>query len=281
VRSSRPMRLTLKQQRCPPRRSSACARAPPCACRLARRLVEREQVIVDERLAVADGGEAANRRRTQHIGDPRVVVDARSALRTSLYTLPARSRSHAPLVLLLLSEPVARLEVDIVQHRAAAFPASAAAHTLAPAWCDAARHRPGRRRRLVPRPRDRRCRHAHAGARRRVPHAALVPHALRPAVARQMSGRPAEEVDRGCTLGGVIVHSADVVLIGFALFTILPDSGSTSGGARRRQHHRHRARTRRADASARRAQRPLHPQREPVRAGDIVTIAGSRAPSRT
>ncbi|TAK55349.1 MAG: mechanosensitive ion channel family protein [Dehalococcoidia bacterium] len=54
----------------------------------------------------------------------------------------------------------------------------------------------------------------------------VVPHALRPAVVRQMSGRPAEEVDRRVdTLGSVIVHSADVVLVGFALFTILPEFG--------------------------------------------------------
>ncbi len=54
----------------------------------------------------------------------------------------------------------------------------------------------------------------------------VVPHALRPAVVRQMSGRPAEEIDRRVeTLSGVIVHSADVVLVGFALFTILPEFG--------------------------------------------------------
>ncbi len=54
----------------------------------------------------------------------------------------------------------------------------------------------------------------------------VVPHALRPAVARQMAGRPAAEVDRRVdTLSGVIVHSADVVLVGFALFTILPEFG--------------------------------------------------------
>ena len=54
----------------------------------------------------------------------------------------------------------------------------------------------------------------------------LAPHALRPAVTRQMAGRPAEEVERRVeTLSGVIVHSADVVLAVFALFTILPEFG--------------------------------------------------------
>ena len=54
----------------------------------------------------------------------------------------------------------------------------------------------------------------------------LVPHALRPAVVRQMTGRPPEEVDRRIqTLSGVIVHSSEVVLVGFALFTILPEFG--------------------------------------------------------
>jgi small-conductance mechanosensitive channel len=54
----------------------------------------------------------------------------------------------------------------------------------------------------------------------------LVPRALRPAVSRQMSARPAEEIDRRvATLSGVIVHSAEVVLAGFALFTILPELG--------------------------------------------------------
>jgi small-conductance mechanosensitive channel len=54
----------------------------------------------------------------------------------------------------------------------------------------------------------------------------VVPRALRPAVARQIAGRPPEEIDRRVdTLGGVIVHSADVVIVGFALFTILPEFG--------------------------------------------------------
>jgi moderate conductance mechanosensitive channel len=54
----------------------------------------------------------------------------------------------------------------------------------------------------------------------------IVPHALRPAVVRQMTGRPTDEVSRRVeTLSGVIVHSADVVLAGFSLFTILPEFG--------------------------------------------------------
>ena len=54
----------------------------------------------------------------------------------------------------------------------------------------------------------------------------LAPHALRPAVTRQMAGRPAEAVERRVeTLSGFFVHSADVVLAVFALFTILPEFG--------------------------------------------------------
>ena len=54
----------------------------------------------------------------------------------------------------------------------------------------------------------------------------IVPHALRPAVVRQMTGRPPEEVNRRVvTLSGVIVHSSEVVLGAFALFTILPEFG--------------------------------------------------------
>jgi small conductance mechanosensitive channel len=54
----------------------------------------------------------------------------------------------------------------------------------------------------------------------------IVPHALRPAVTRQMSGRPELEVDRRIeTLSGVIVRTAEVVLFLLALFTILPEFG--------------------------------------------------------
>jgi small conductance mechanosensitive channel len=54
----------------------------------------------------------------------------------------------------------------------------------------------------------------------------IVPHALRPAVTRQMSGRPATEIDRRVdTLSGVIVRTAEVVLFLLALFTVLPEFG--------------------------------------------------------
>lgn len=54
----------------------------------------------------------------------------------------------------------------------------------------------------------------------------FVPHALRPAVERQMAGRPELEVRRRVeTLASVIVRSAQVVLIALALFTILPEFG--------------------------------------------------------
>lgn len=54
----------------------------------------------------------------------------------------------------------------------------------------------------------------------------VVPHALRPAVTRQMSGRPETEIDRRVeTLSGVIVRTAEVVLFLLALFTILPEFG--------------------------------------------------------
>jgi small conductance mechanosensitive channel len=54
----------------------------------------------------------------------------------------------------------------------------------------------------------------------------VVPHALRPAVTRQMSGRTATEIDRRVeTLSGVIVRTAEVVLFLLALFTILPEFG--------------------------------------------------------
>ncbi|MBI5284753.1 MAG: mechanosensitive ion channel family protein [Chloroflexi bacterium] len=54
----------------------------------------------------------------------------------------------------------------------------------------------------------------------------IVPHALRPAVVRQMTGRPPEEVNRRvATLSGVIIHSSEVVLVAFAFFTIMPEFG--------------------------------------------------------
>jgi len=54
----------------------------------------------------------------------------------------------------------------------------------------------------------------------------LTPHVLRPAVARQMAGRPESEVRRRAdTLSSVIVRTAEVVIIALALFTILPEFG--------------------------------------------------------
>ncbi len=54
----------------------------------------------------------------------------------------------------------------------------------------------------------------------------IIPHAMRPAVARQMSGRPLDEVDRRVsTLSNVIVRTIEIVLIVFAFFTILPEFG--------------------------------------------------------
>lgn len=54
----------------------------------------------------------------------------------------------------------------------------------------------------------------------------IVPHALRPAVTRQMSGRSDIEIDRRIdTLSGVIIRTAEVVLFLLALFTILPEFG--------------------------------------------------------
>jgi small conductance mechanosensitive channel len=54
----------------------------------------------------------------------------------------------------------------------------------------------------------------------------VVPHAIRPAVERQMTGRPETEVRRRVdTLSGVLVRTAQVVLVTMALFTILPEFG--------------------------------------------------------
>lgn len=54
----------------------------------------------------------------------------------------------------------------------------------------------------------------------------VVPHGIRPAVERQMAGRPETEVRRRVdTLSGVLVRTAQVVLIAMALFTILPEFG--------------------------------------------------------
>jgi small conductance mechanosensitive channel len=54
----------------------------------------------------------------------------------------------------------------------------------------------------------------------------VVPHAIRPAVERQMTGRPEQEVRRRTeTLSGVLVRTAQVILIALAIFTILPEFG--------------------------------------------------------
>ena len=54
----------------------------------------------------------------------------------------------------------------------------------------------------------------------------IVPHALRPAVERQMAGRPELEVRRRVdTLSGVIVRTAQAILLTLALFTVLPEFG--------------------------------------------------------
>jgi len=53
-----------------------------------------------------------------------------------------------------------------------------------------------------------------------------IPHAMRPAIARQMTGRLPEEIDRRVsTLSDVLVRTIEVVLFAFALFTILPEFG--------------------------------------------------------
>jgi moderate conductance mechanosensitive channel len=54
----------------------------------------------------------------------------------------------------------------------------------------------------------------------------VVPHAIRPAVERQMAGRAEAEVRRRVdTLSSVLVRTAQVVLITMAIFTILPEFG--------------------------------------------------------
>jgi small conductance mechanosensitive channel len=54
----------------------------------------------------------------------------------------------------------------------------------------------------------------------------LIPRAMRPAIARQMAGRTAAEIDRRTqTLASVIVRTGEVVIIALALFTVLPEFG--------------------------------------------------------
>jgi small conductance mechanosensitive channel len=58
----------------------------------------------------------------------------------------------------------------------------------------------------------------------------VVPHAITPAVERQMSGRPEIEVQRRVdTLARVVVNSAQFVLVVLALFTIMPELGINIG----------------------------------------------------
>jgi small conductance mechanosensitive channel len=54
----------------------------------------------------------------------------------------------------------------------------------------------------------------------------IVPAAIRPAVARQMTGRPAVDVKRRVdTLSGVIMRTIEFLLVIFAILTILPELG--------------------------------------------------------
>ncbi len=54
----------------------------------------------------------------------------------------------------------------------------------------------------------------------------IVPRALRPAITRQMAGRPELETERRVeTLSSVIVRTVEIVLTAFAVLTILPEFG--------------------------------------------------------
>jgi small-conductance mechanosensitive channel len=54
----------------------------------------------------------------------------------------------------------------------------------------------------------------------------IVPRALRPAIVRQMAGRPELETERRVeTLSSVIVRTVEIVLTAFAVLTILPEFG--------------------------------------------------------
>ena len=54
----------------------------------------------------------------------------------------------------------------------------------------------------------------------------IVPRVLRPTIARQMEGRPQLETERRVeTLSNVIVRTAEIVLVAFAVLTILPEFG--------------------------------------------------------
>ena len=54
----------------------------------------------------------------------------------------------------------------------------------------------------------------------------MIPHTVRPAVTRQMKGQPEEEIEQRIhTLVGVLQGTARIVIIAWALFTILPEAG--------------------------------------------------------
>ena len=56
----------------------------------------------------------------------------------------------------------------------------------------------------------------------------LVPHVLRPLVQQRMRGKPEEEVQKRLhTLTSVLEGAGRVVLVGWAIFTILPEAGVT------------------------------------------------------
>jgi len=56
----------------------------------------------------------------------------------------------------------------------------------------------------------------------------LVPHVLRPLLQQRMKGKPAEEVEQRLhTLTSVLEGSGRAVLVGWAIFTILPEAGVT------------------------------------------------------
>ena len=104
----------------------------------------------------------------------------------------------------------------------------------------------------------------------------VVPRALRPAITRQMAGRPEVEVERRVeTLSSVILRTAEIVL--FALRGADDPAGVRvryPRGARGRQHHEHRDRARRAVARARHLNGIFILSENQYARGDIVTLAG-------
>ena len=58
----------------------------------------------------------------------------------------------------------------------------------------------------------------------------MVPHAIRPAVTREMAGRPAEEAERRVeTLTNVVVRTANAIIFSLAVITLLPELGINIG----------------------------------------------------